>query len=256
MRPSGRTRGLAVATDGRGVAAGRDVRGEHRGRSRAPRRGRRGRVCVRAFGVDADRVGVVARVDLDERAGVDRPLAVVPMPIMTFGVHLADAEERVGRLAVLPGDGDHLRPVRVRGEELHVVRAAEVLPARVAELAVVAREEARRSARGSAGRGDGRRRRRSTVIVASCETTRECSYSSARVPIAVYISFVDERDDAARHVDRVDVVVVAGRLLVDARTLPSAPGVRAAPCRCGSGRSGPSSSRRRPASRRTTGRRR
>ncbi len=54
---------------------------------------------------------------------------------------------------------------------------------------------------------------------------RECSYSSARVPIDVYISFVDEAMLLAREVDRVEVVVVEPAVFWWTSYLPFASGV-------------------------------
>jgi hypothetical protein len=50
----------------------------------------------------------VARVDLDERAGVDGAVAGGADADHHVRRDLLDAEERVRRLAVLPRDGDHL----------------------------------------------------------------------------------------------------------------------------------------------------
>ena len=163
---------------------------------------------------EADGVALVARVDLDEGACVDRPLAVRRDADHDVRGRLLDAEERVRRLPVLPGDRDHLRAVGVRAEQLHVVRAAEVLPARVAELAVVAHEERDRVREAL--------REEVTVGVAARDGDGRELRDDARVLVLVgagahrRIHLVRrERDLLAGKVDRVEVVLRARRQLVD-----------------------------------------
>ena len=115
---------------------------------------------------------------------------------------------------MLAADREHLRAVGVRGEELHVVDAAEVLPARVADLAVVAdprRDRVREVLRGEAAIGvaavDGDRRElRDDAAVLVLVGAR----AHRRVHLVRH-----ERDATAGDVDRVDVVAIAAGLLVD-----------------------------------------
>ncbi len=121
---------LAVAADRRRVAARRNVRRQHvvadvlLVQALVARR-RAARVVGR---LDAHRVVVVARVDLDERARVDRPVARRDDADHDVRGGLLDREERVAGLVlpqavhVLAGDRDLLRPVRVDAADLHVVR--------------------------------------------------------------------------------------------------------------------------------------
>ena len=167
---------LAVAADGRRVASSRDVRGEHRE--------------VHVLLVEARVADVPPFVYvrgsmhtgsawLRESIWMSAPAWIVrsrsvPMPIMTFGeISWTLKSESQGLppwsfcAPSIPGDADLLRPVRVGGEELHVVGRAEVLPARVRDAPVVAEER-----RTVCERFCGKRRRSasppSTEIVASC----------------------------------------------------------------------------------------
>ena len=54
---------------------------------------------------------VIPRVDAHQRAGLDGALAVGGDADHHVGRYLADLNERVGRLSVLPRDVDHLRAV-------------------------------------------------------------------------------------------------------------------------------------------------
>ena len=185
----------------------------------------------RAVGVvrgdHADRVARVARVDLDERAGVDRAVAGRDDADHDVGRDLVDREERVARLALrlalgrvvgraveLAGDADLLGAVRVDDADLHVVRRGEVLPLREADAAVVAQERRHRvrqvlrevvAVGVAAGDADGRELQRGARVLVLV---------GARAHRRVHL-VGDERDEPTREVDGVDVVVVAVGLLVN-----------------------------------------